>query len=196
LTCAGVRCGHTTLSSFIHSFPLCCRRDASAKGDARAAQLPAIIAAADAVIAAINTSELAAFMALRAPADTDEANGGSSSSSEASTGSGSSSSYKQQKAEKDAAKAALLEALRVKLKAQLEVAEVRGSKPQGLRLVAVLFVCLIEAAKAALLEALRVKLKVQLEVAQVRGSNPGVCLCHVACVLHGLTGLPCWTRCV
>jgi hypothetical protein len=82
------------------------------------------MAAADAVIAAINTSELAAFMALRAPADTDEL---SSSSSEASTGG--SSSYKQQKAEKDAAKAALLEALRVKLKAQLEVSEVCGSNP-------------------------------------------------------------------
>jgi hypothetical protein len=108
------------------------RRDAAAKGDARAAQLPAIIAAADAVIAAINTSELAAFMAHRAPADTDEANGSSSSSSEASSGSSSSSSsYKQQKAEKDAEKAALLEALRVKLKAQLEIAEVRSSNRVG-----------------------------------------------------------------
>ncbi|WIA14765.1 hypothetical protein OEZ85_003250 [Tetradesmus obliquus] len=102
------------------------RRDAAAKGEARAAQLPVISAAADAVIAAINVSELAAFMALRAPADADEANGSSSSSSssEASSSGSSSSSYKQQKAEKDAAKAALLEALRVKLKAQLETAEV------------------------------------------------------------------------
>ncbi|WIA34935.1 hypothetical protein OEZ86_013218 [Tetradesmus obliquus] len=102
------------------------RRAAAAKGEARAAQLPAIIAAADAVIAAINVPELAAFLALRAPADADEANSSSSSSSEVSSSSSgsSSSSYKQQKAEKDAAKAALLEALRVKLKAQLEAAEV------------------------------------------------------------------------
>ncbi|KAF6251901.1 subtilase family-domain-containing protein [Scenedesmus sp. NREL 46B-D3] len=98
------------------------RRDAAAKGDARTAQLPAITAAADAVVAAINTSELAAFMALRAPADTDEANSSSSSSS-SSEASSSSSSYKQQKAEKDAEKAALLEALRVKLKGQLELEE-------------------------------------------------------------------------
>jgi hypothetical protein len=150
---------------------LCCRRDA-AKGDARAAELPTIIAAADSVIAAINTSELAAFMALRAPADTDETNG-SSSSSEASTGS-SSSSYKQQKAEKNAAKAALLEALRVKLKAQLEVAEVRGSN----HVLCFWLLCLL-LDEAALLEACRTALTdLQYQITCCSCSRYPVCHDH------------------
>jgi hypothetical protein len=75
-------------------------------------------------------------MALRPPADADEDQNSSSSGSSnttadpAAVGEGpaqaaASKSYKEQKTEKDAAKAALIDALKVKLKAQLEQLEVR-----------------------------------------------------------------------
>lgn len=104
------------------------RADAAAKGDERAAKLPAVVAAADDVIAAINTTQLAAFLALRAPADTADGGGSSSNGSNGgSNGSGSSAAveaYKEEKAERDKEKSALLAALRCKLKAQLDLAEV------------------------------------------------------------------------
>lgn len=104
----------------------CCRADTAAKGDERTAKLSAVITAADDVIAAINATELAAFLAMRAPAD--DADGGSSGSNDGSGGSNGGSSaaqsYKETKGEKEKEKAALLEALRVKLKAQLDLAEV------------------------------------------------------------------------
>lgn len=102
------------------------RCEAAAKGDDRAEKLPAVITAADAVLSAINTTDLAAFMALRPPAEDEDSNG-SSSSNGADTSSSSSSDvkgYKEQKAERDAEKSALLEALKTKLKAQLEIVEV------------------------------------------------------------------------
>jgi hypothetical protein len=113
-----------------------CRADAAAKGDERAAKLPDIVSAANDVISAINATELAAFLAMRAPADTEGgadgsssgSNGGGSGGSSGSNGGSSSSavdSYKETKAEKDKEKAALLEALKTKLKAQLDLAEVR-----------------------------------------------------------------------
>jgi hypothetical protein len=117
-----------------------CRADAAAKGDDHAAQLPAVISAANDVICVINTTEMAAFLAMRAPADdADGSNGSNGGSVGSSGGSNAADVYKETKSEKDKEKAALLEALRVKLKAQLDLAEVclwagRGSRVQGSRL--------------------------------------------------------------
>jgi hypothetical protein len=71
----------------------CCRADSAAKGDDRTAKLPAVITAADDVIAAINATELAAFLAMRAPAD--DADAGSSGSNGGSGGSDGGSSAAQ-----------------------------------------------------------------------------------------------------
>ncbi len=137
-----------------------------AKGDGRSAALPDVVSAAERVLSAIDATALAAFQALRAPADEDApaithtqtagpaaATGGGDESSSpaaaaaaavssgekksdaASTSGGATASpavttYKQLKAERDAEKAALLEALRTKLKAQLEMAEVRVAHMQ------------------------------------------------------------------
>jgi hypothetical protein len=98
------------------------RREAAAKGDDRLSKLPSVVSAASAVVAAINTTELAAFMALRPPADNEDSSDKDSSSSD--KDSSSSSSYKEQKAEREKQKAALLQALGAMLKAQLDLAEV------------------------------------------------------------------------
>lgn len=109
-----------------------CRADTAAKGDERAAKLPDVVAAANDVITAINATELAAFLAMRGPADSegaDGSNGGSNGGGGSGSSGGSSAAhvYKETKAEKDKEKAALLEALKTKLKAQLDLAEVRVS---------------------------------------------------------------------
>lgn len=74
------------------------------------------------MISAINATDLAAFMALRPPAEEDDSS--SSNGTASSSSSNGVKGYKRQKVERDAEKAALLEALKTKLKCQLEVAEV------------------------------------------------------------------------
>jgi hypothetical protein len=123
-----------------------CRLDGK---DIRSSQLPAIVAAADDVLAAIDTTALAAFLALRAPAEEDDSDasaatagapaaassaaGGAAGKELAAAGAAAPSpaaSYKAQKVVMDEAKAALLEALTRKLAAQLDLAEVRQA-PRG-----------------------------------------------------------------
>jgi hypothetical protein len=86
-------------------------------------------------VAAINATELAAFLAMRAPADTDGDGGSTGSNGGGSGGSNDSSSaaelYKETKAVKDKEKSALLEALKTKLKAQLDLAEVGSCNIMG-----------------------------------------------------------------
>jgi hypothetical protein len=102
------------------------RADAAAKGDDRAAQLPSVVSAANDIISVINTTEMAAFLAMRAPADDADGSNGSNGGGSGGSSGGSSAAevYKETKGEKEKEKAALLEALRVKLKAQLDLAEV------------------------------------------------------------------------
>ena len=135
------------------SIPLLSRCDIPGR---RSVDLAAIITAADAVISAVDTTALAAFQALRPPAEDEQSTtttaataGGAASSSSSSSGGGSSKSssggaetgdagggvegvlsYKAEKKQMDEAKAALLEALSRKLAAQLDMAEV-GEKGGG-----------------------------------------------------------------
>lgn len=136
------------------------REDSSAKEDSCAAKLPSVASAADAVISAIDATELAAFTALRAPAE-DEDTTTTSSSTDESTHSSSSSSklHKEQKIQRDAEKSALLEALKTKLKVQLEIAEVSS---------------LVSCVHCSLSSVPKSKLKAQLEIADV--------CCTVVCV--------------
>lgn len=142
---ASVACQHHTEPDA----PTCCcqcRADSAAKGDDRTAKLPEVVSAANDVIAAINATELAAFLAMRAPADTDGdsssgSNGSIGSDSGGSNGSSAAEVYKETKAEKEKEKSALLEALKTKLKAQLDLAEVGRHHPLWLHLILCVKLC-------------------------------------------------------
>jgi tripeptidyl-peptidase II len=113
--------------------------DADAKKAAAAAAAARVDAAADAVIAAVDQTALAAFLALRAPDDEDGEDdeggdkGGEKEEGEEAAEASAAELHRRQKRRQDAAKAALLEALKAKLSAALDLvdAEEDGKEERG-----------------------------------------------------------------